>query len=152
QVKDVPLSLSGADYVGEIPAQKDGTAFRYRIDASVGGVISSLPANRADPDYQVFAGVVEPLYCNDFESQVDGWVFADSLGGIGDFQWGAPGGMSGDPAGAHSGTKVIGDRLTSDCAYKKLRTVFADSPTIDVTDKPHPRLQLRRWLTCQDGA
>jgi hypothetical protein len=152
QVNDVPLSPSGSEFVGEIPAQKDGTAFRYKIEASVGGVISSLPQNLADDEYEVFAGRVEPIYCNDFESSIEGWSFGDTLGGIGDFQCEPPGGMSGDPAAAYSGKKVLGDRLVGDGAYKRLRTVFADSPTIDLMGKPHVRLQFRRWLTCQDGA
>lgn len=146
------LAPEGDGYAGEIPKKPDGTSFQYRIEIGVAGSPARLPDNLADDAYDAFVGEVEPLYCNDFESQIDGWTFGDSKGGKGDFEWGAPLGAAGDPSAAASGVKVLGDRLSGSGAYANKRTVFADSPRIDLRGKKGVRLQYRRWLTCEDGA
>ncbi|MFT3768935.1 MAG: hypothetical protein QM820_26135 [Minicystis sp.] len=93
-----------------------------------------------------------PIHCNDFESQIDGWTFAGGKsGGGGDFEWGAPEGMGGDPAAAFSGQKVIGQKLGGDGKYLSGKTASATSPVIDVGGEKHVRLQYRRWLNVQDG-
>jgi hypothetical protein len=148
----VQLAPAGDDYDGAIPGKPDGTAFRYRIEVGVAGSPARLPDNLADDTYDAFVGEVEPLYCNDFESQIDGWTFGDNKGGKGDFEWGAPHGVAGDPGAAASGAKVIGDRLSGAGAYANNRTAFTDSPVIDVRGRKNLRLQYRRWLTCEDGA
>jgi MYXO-CTERM domain-containing protein len=148
--KVIVLEGDGEAYHGVLPSQPAGTSLHYTVLGSAAGNTVSLPDNRADDEYSVFVGEVTPLYCNDFESQIDGWTFSDAKGKKGDFQWGSPAGKAGDPALAFSGSKVIGDRL--DGAYKRNASVFADSPVIDRAGKKNVRLQLRRWLTVQDGA
>ena len=137
-------------WVGSLPAVPDGTSLRYSILASVDGNLTTLPENPADSEYRVFVGATVPLYCNDFEAQIDGWTWSGS-NGKGDFEWGAPGGKSGDPTAAFSGQKVIGDRLGGTGAYSPSHTAAATSPVIDLGAEKHVRLQVRRWLTVQDG-
>ncbi len=138
-------------FVGQLPAAKDGAALRYQIKAAVGLVDATLPDNPADDEYRAYIGDVVPLYCNDFEAQIDGWTFGDTNGGKGTFQWGQPLGVGGDPEASFSGKKLIGTKLNGDGTYTANRTVFADSPVIDRKGEERVRLQLRRWLTVEDG-
>jgi hypothetical protein len=148
----VELQGDGASYHGVIPAQVAGTSVAYTILGSAGGHEVTLPDNRADDTYSLFVGDPVPLYCNDFETQIDGWTFSNEKGKAGDFQWGTPAAKSTDPAAAHSGNKVIGDRLSGDGAYKRNQSSSATSPVIDRAGKKRIRLQLWRWLGVEDGA
>jgi hypothetical protein len=145
------LTAQGSSWVGTLPSVPDGTSLRYSIFAGVGGDLTELPSNPADDEYRVFVGDTVPIYCNDFESQIDGWAFSGGKGDKGDFAWGAPAGASGDPDAAFSGQKVLGDRLSGSGAYNAAHTSAATSPVIDVGEEKHVRLQVRRWLTVQDG-
>lgn len=138
-------------FVGSIPARAAGTQLLYQVIAQEGDASLTLPANRADDLYRVFIGETRVLYENDFEAGIDGWTFGDEKGGKGDFEWGQPHGLGGDPATAFSGAKVLGNRLTGNGLYKAGRTVYAESPVIDLQGEKRVRLQLRRWLTVQDG-
>jgi hypothetical protein len=145
------LTQDGDAWKGSLPATADGSALRYTLMASVDGYGRELPDNPADDEYRVFVGDVVPIYCNDFETQIDGWTFADDKGGSGDFEWGTPQGAAGDPTAAFSGQKVLGDHLGGDGTYKPFHTVSATSPVIDVGQERNVRLQFRRWLTVKDG-
>jgi MYXO-CTERM domain-containing protein len=148
----LPLTL-GEDghYTGEIQAHAAGTQIQYQVIAQEGEASLTLPDNRADDQYRVFIGETRVLYENDFETQIDGWTFGDGKAGKGDFEWGAPHGLGGDPAAAFSGSKVLGNHLTGTGLYKAGRTVYADGPVVDLQGEKQVRLQLRRWLTVQDG-
>jgi MYXO-CTERM domain-containing protein len=148
------LSLTlGPDvhFKGEIPARAAGTQLRYQVIGQEGEASITLPDNRADDVYRVFIGETRVLYENDFETAIDGWTFGDAKSGKGDFEWGTPEGLAGDPAAAFSGTKVLGNTLGGTGTYKAGRTVYADSPVIDLQGEESVRLQVRRWLTVQDG-
>ncbi|HVY49909.1 MAG TPA: hypothetical protein VHB21_28635, partial [Minicystis sp.] len=147
----VPLARHGTSYVGAIPPVLAGSGFRYHVEVTAGGVSIALPDDRADPDYYVFAGKTVPLYCNDFEHDIDGWTLSDGGIGVGDFQWGEPQGNGGDPAAAYSGKKVLGTRFDGDGTYRPGQASFAKAPTVDLKGYTHVRLQLRRWLTVEDG-
>ena len=138
-------------YTGSIPARVAGTQLLYQVIGQEGDAALTLPANRADDQYRVFIGDTRVLYENDFETAIDGWTFGDEKGGKGDFEWGPPRGLGGDPTAAFSGAKVLGNRLIGTGLYKAGRTVYADSPVIDLKGEKRVRLQLRRWLTVQDG-
>lgn len=151
----IPASLTqaGDQWTGGIPGQHDGTALEYRIVVSVAGQTTSLPDNYADPAYRVYTGATKPVYCDDFEAQIDGWTHGASKG-AGDFEWGTPAGKGGDPGAAHSGTKAIGDNLglKTNGLYTPNHTLHFESPSIAFEPKSALRLQLRRWLTVEDGA
>jgi hypothetical protein len=150
--KVIELQGDGELFKGQIPEQPAGTSLHYAILASAGGYETSLPDNRADDMYSVFVGTTKTLYCNDFETEIDGWTFGDAKGKKGDFQWGTPAGKGSDPTAAYSGKMVIGNRLNGDASYKRSQTVFAESPVIDRAGHERVRLQLRRWLAVEDGA
>jgi len=138
-------------YTGAIPAGKEDTQLHYKVIAQAGPASLQLPDNRADENYRAFIGATRVLYENDFEAQIDGWTFGDAKNGKGDFEWGTPTGLGGDPAAAFSGSKVLGDRLNGNGLYKSASAVFASSPVIDLQGEESVRLQLRRWLTVQDN-
>ncbi len=138
-------------YTGAIPASVEDTQLRYQVIGQAGQASLTLPDNRADGNYRAFIGATRVLYENDFEAQIDGWTFGGNKSLKGDFAWGPPTGLGGDPAAAFSGSKVIGNQLTGTGLYKPARIVFADSPVFDLQGEERVRLQLRRWLTVQDG-
>jgi hypothetical protein len=148
----VLLTLKDGTYEGEFPAQPQNAALDYQIVGRAGEEFQYLPNNLADDRYKVFVGEVIPLYCNDFEAGIDGWVRGSDKAGAGDFQWGEPLGMAGDPSAAFSGTKVLGNRLSGKGAYRANRASFIDSPAVDRQGHARLRLQFRRWLTVEDGA
>jgi hypothetical protein len=148
----VVLALKDGVYEGEIPAQAQNTALDYQIVARAGEEIQSLPNNMADDRYRVFVGEVIPLYCTDFETDIDGWTPGSKQAGVGDFQWGEPLGVGGDPSAAFSGTKVLGNRLVGKGTYRPKRASFIDAPVVDRMGNARLRLQFRRWLTVEDGA
>ena len=138
-------------YTGTLPYGKPGTQFSYQVRGQEGPASFTLPDNRADDEYRVFVGETRILYENDFETAIDGWTFGDTKGTSGDFQWGPPKGLGGDPVAAFSGSNVLGNRLDGTGLYKAGRTVYADSPVVDLQGESGVRLQFRRWLTAQDG-
>jgi len=147
----IDLAPDGDDFAGAIPPQPDGTALRYRVVASAAGRELTLPDNPADDAYRAFVGEVVPIYCNDFEAQIDGWELSDENGGKGDFKQGTPEGLGEDPDKAYSGTMVLGNDITVNGLYGSEKEVYADSPLIDLAGNTKVRLQFRRWLAVEDG-
>jgi hypothetical protein len=147
----IELAPEGDDYVGAIPSQASGTGLRYRIVASADGKELTLPDNPADDAYKAFVGEVTPIYCNDFEAQIDGWTLSDENGGKGDFKHGVPEGLAEDPTKAYSGTMVLGNDISVNGLYASDKELYADSPMIDFQGNTKVRLQFRRWLAVEDG-
>jgi hypothetical protein len=147
----IDLAPEGDDFLGAIPPQPDGTAIRYRIVASSNGQKLTLPDNPADDQYRAFVGEVVPIYCNDFEAQIDGWELSDDNGGKGDFKWDVPEGLAEDPDKAFSGSRALGNDLTVNGLYAADKESYADSPVVDLAGNTKVRLQFRRWLAVEDG-
>ncbi|NUQ77645.1 MAG: hypothetical protein HUU21_29250 [Polyangiaceae bacterium] len=147
----IDFTPDGDEFVGAIPPLPDGTGFRYRVVASADGKQLTLPDNPADDAYKAFVGEVVPLYCNDFEAQIDGWTLSDSNGGKGDFKLGIPEGLAEDPAAAFSGSMVLGNDITVNGLYPSDKEIYADSPLVELQGNTRVRLQFRRWLAVEDG-
>jgi MYXO-CTERM domain-containing protein len=145
--------LTGETWRAEMPLPDDGDVAQYHMRVKFADQSEMIfPDNRADPWFQIYRGDVMPLYCTDFESDpfAEGWV-AD---GDGAWQWGVPGGSRqyGDPATAHSGTRVLGTGLAASAGnYPGDRTVWIESPRIDTGQWSDVRLHYRRWLGVEDG-
>lgn len=144
------LDLVGGEYVGEIDAKPQGTELDYQFAFAAGSTTYRLPNNIVDNKYKVYVGPVVPLYTTGFEDGADDWVLASRKGG-GDFEWGEPLGLGGDPAVAHSGSKVIGTKLGKTGLYRQSRTSYAESPAIDRRGSTRLRLQFWRWLQVESG-
>ncbi len=139
-------------FTGLIPSQVDGVVVQYQVEVkTASNTTQQKPSNAADPWYEFYVGDVEPIYCTDFESDpfVENW----SISGVSsDFEWAAPGGISGlDPDAAFSGLMAIGNDITNDGGYDSFADGLLVSPSVGTGDYSTVRLQYRRWLSVEDG-
>lgn len=144
----VAMAAEGNTYSGSIPAADPGSVIQYQVRVAFeNGSETQFPQNPADPFYELFVGDVEVLYCTDFASDptAEGWT-AD-----GDWEWGTPAGLGGDPDAAYSGSSAFGQDLTNDGTYLADSTATAASPLIDTQGYDVVRLQYRRWLNVEDS-
>ena len=154
----------GATWSAAIPGAPTGTEIRYRIEVldDAGDLAGVLPRGSfTDPWYAAFAGDGVTLFEADFEDDDGGFVHDLIVGnaeseGADDWQWGEPGGQSGDPIDAFSGDRIWGNDLSPEQnwngAYQpNIHNVLA-SPMVDASgDYDAIYLQFRRWLTVEDG-
>jgi MYXO-CTERM domain-containing protein len=147
---EVPLAASGDTWAGNIPTQPDGTVVLYHVTVTLSdGSSLSYPQNAADPEYQMYVGNVETIWCADFENGIGDWVAG---GTNNEWEAGAPMGVAGDPKAAHGGTGVLGIDLGSDDGlYNPRTTQYVESPEIDLQGHTDVRLQYYRWLNVEDG-
>lgn len=147
-------------FTDDLPPTPEGTLLRYRIEAQdlSSGEWIQVPDNAADPGYYLYVGGLEPIVCDDFETD-QGWTHAllqgENVEGADDWNRGTPSGASGDPAGAHGGAHAWGNDLAIlpdwDGLYQNERRNALYSPHYDLTGEDTVRLQFRRWLQVEDG-
>ncbi len=141
---EIDMTVGSGEMTADLPAQDDNTVIRYRIEVTLAdGSVVSRPNNPADPDYELFVGRTEVIYCSDFESTTDEWTFD------GNWAVGTPTGQSNDPSKAYSGSNVLGMNL--DGAYDPDSQVSASVTVDGVAKYSSVRLQYRRWLSVEDG-
>ncbi|HEY5949094.1 MAG TPA: hypothetical protein VIV40_26560, partial [Kofleriaceae bacterium] len=147
---EIALAASGDTWSANIPTQPDGTVVLYHVTVTLeDGSTLTYPQNVADPEYQMYVGNVEKIWCADFESGLGDWTVGGSGG---EFEVGAPMGVGGDPKAAYAGNGVLGIDLGSDDGlYSPRTTQYAVSPEIDLQGHTDVRLQYYRWLTVEDG-
>jgi MYXO-CTERM domain-containing protein len=148
---DVDLRPVGDRFLAALGALPDGSVFKYHLTAKAGPATIARPDNLADPDYDVFVGKPIPLYCNGFEHGSDGFRFDDGALGPGTFVIGKPEGKGGDPNSAYAGKNVIGTTLGGDGLYQQNAQAYAHSPVVELKGARDVHLQMRRWLTVEDG-
>jgi len=150
---DVALSANGELWSAQIPTQPDGTVVTYKVKVMLAdGSSLSYPQNAADPEYQMYVGNVESLWCADFESGLGDWTAGGTPANGVEWQAGAPMGLGGDPKQAHGGTNVLGIDLGGDDGlYSPDTTQYVESPEIDLAGHTQVRLQYYRWLNVEDG-
>ena len=147
----------------EIPAAAVGKVVYFKVEAEQeNGTQIVYPQNPADPWYQEFYGEVIPIYCTDFENDADLLAWEDELlageerEGANDWMHGAPQSTpgSGDPSGAFSGDRVVGNDLGGgeyNGMYQPDKRNVLISPSINVGKYENIHLQYRRWLNVEDG-
>jgi hypothetical protein len=116
------------------------------------GLPLTLADNAADPDYQVYAGPTETLYCTDFENAdpfASGWTTGTETQQPSQWQWGTPTSGPTDPHAAHSGSRVLALGLDRD--YTPQEKSWVRMPDIDVGAYSDVRLQYWRYLAVEDG-
>ncbi len=139
----IPMTASGNSFAADIPTQPEGSVVQYKVVVTTAAGSTSLPLNAADPFYEFYVGATEEIYCEGFETGLNGW--AGSLG----FAAGVSQGQSGDPTAAHTGNNVLGLRL--DGAYTPETNAYIESPAIDLEGNTAVRLHMWRWLNVEDG-
>ncbi|HMJ52264.1 MAG TPA: hypothetical protein VK540_09315 [Polyangiaceae bacterium] len=157
----VPLTKDASgNYIGDLPAQAANTVGQYRVTATfANGKAYTFPDNAADPDYQVYAGTAQNLYCTNFDDAVApaDWTHGATPTEADEWEWGLPGEIAGtnDPRVASSGAKVYGMDLgkwTTDGVYPAGATSYLQSPQISTAGMSVVRLQYRRQLNVETGA
>lgn len=157
------LVAEGDMLTAAIPAAQPGLRLLYQVEAEQeNGTRLVYPQNPAAPWYEYFYGDVIPLYCTDFETNADLAAWEDQLlegeeqEGANDWMHGAPQSTpgSGDPTEAFSGDKVIGNDLGGgefNGMYQADKRNVLISPSVNVQNYEHVRLQYRRWLNVENG-
>jgi hypothetical protein len=158
-------TLSGTSagrFEAVIPGSDGGHLLRYRFEAvdEDGEVVAVLPrGSRTDPYFASWVGPYDVLWQSDFEDDDGGFTHALIDGpdneGADDWGWGPPGGRSGDPSVAASGTHIWGNDITPEDnwngAYQPDVHNVLRSGSIAVGSARNVHLQFRRWLTVEDG-
>jgi MYXO-CTERM domain-containing protein len=149
---DVPLTASGETWTANIPTQPDGTVVLYHVTVTLSdGSSLQYPQNKADPEYQMYIGNVNKIWCADFESGLGDWTVGGTAGKV-EWEAGMPMGIAGDPKAVYAGSNVFGIDLGGDDGlYATKATQFAESPMIDLQGHTDVRLQYYRWLNVEDG-
>jgi hypothetical protein len=83
------------------------------------------------------------LYAASMEAN-PGWTLA------GQWAWGVPAGLSGDPSTGYTGTNVVGYNLAGNYA-RSLTTVYATTPAFSCAGADTVWLTFRRWLGLRSG-
>lgn len=160
--QELPMAAGAGDtFSAQIDPQPEGTVVRYRIEAveEGSGEVLSRPANPAEPYYKTYVGPLQEIFCDDLETENDGWthelIAGEDIEGADDWQWGTPNGKGGDPEGAYSGNKVWGNDLAPEDnwngQYQADRINTLRSPVWDLSEYEIVRLRFRRWLGVEDG-
>jgi MYXO-CTERM domain-containing protein len=148
---ETDLGGGETEWTGTIPPQADTTVVNYKVEMSLSdGSIISYPDNAADPMYELYVGLVEPIWCDDFEAFAADWTHGADAG-TDEWVAGIPMGLGGDPLTAYGGSNVFGTDLASNGEYRRDTAQWARTPVIDVTGREGVRLQYRRWLGVEDG-
>ena len=157
----LPLTLDGVTWSGELPRQLAGTKVRYFMQASSTDGAETL-ATHADDDqnaYTFWVGDRHTIWCEDFETgAVD---FTHGVGILGNpvpverlnDEWviGTPlGGSDWDPDAPVSGVAIMTTALDAD--YRRNNEQWLQGPAVDVTGHgPMLLVSQQRWLTVEDG-
>ena len=150
---DIPLTGSGTTYTGDIPSQAAGSIVLYHVTIALSdGTKVAFPDNKADPDYQMYVGMVTPIQCFDFEGGFGDWSHTATPANRDEWEVGPPMGLGGDPSTAHGGTNVLGIDLSTDGQYRGGVKESASSPAIDLKGYTNVHLQYYRWLNSEDAA
>ncbi len=150
---DVEMTAAGEVWSANIPTQPDNTVVLYHVTATLDdGSTLSYPQNPADPEYQMYIGNVEKIWCADFEGGLGDWTVGGTPSQRIEWEAGAPMGIGGDPKTAFAGTNVLGIDLGGDDGlYSSRTTQYVTSPEIDLAGHTNVRLQYYRWLNVEDG-
>ncbi|HEX9794797.1 MAG TPA: hypothetical protein VGC54_12510 [Planctomycetota bacterium] len=140
-------NVGGNDWSTGIPGQVSPAFVTYWIEADDDQ--GNTGRNPRDGEYEFIVGMVVQHYFNDFEGATDeGWVHAQ-VATQDDWQRDTPQGLSTDPSGAYSGTKVWANdvgRPGWNGEYAANVNNYLLSPAIDLSAATGTRLRFRRWL------
>jgi MYXO-CTERM domain-containing protein len=157
------MSATSSDaFEAVLPGSRGGYLLRYRFEAidDAGEVVAIQPiGSRTDPYFATWVGPRDILWQSDFEEDDGGFSHELLSGpdqeGADDWGWGTPGGRSGDPGLAASGDLIWGNDITPEDnwngAYQPgVHNVLRSGP-LSVGSASTVHLQMRRWLTVEDG-
>lgn len=154
-----PLTTSGMDVTGSIPAQVPGAFVEYYVEIEGAGQTLASPTNGWRNPFSFYVGDLIEVHCDDFETSDGGFTHALLSGtagqGADDWEHGAPNGQGGDPVSAHSGSYVWGNDLGTDGyngLYQADKNNRLTGPVIELGHYTDPLLHYWRWLQVEDAA
>ena len=155
----IAMSSTGVDtWSGGIPGQNSPAVVRYYVEATDSLANTALsPADAPNDTYKFIIGIETVFFAEDFESGQGGWThntFGDTSNSQDDWQFGTPGGQSGDPGSAASGSNCWGNDLSIgnfNGAYQDNVHNYLRSPSIDCSSAVGTVLRYKRWLTVEEG-
>ncbi|MCA9569023.1 MAG: hypothetical protein KC656_14335, partial [Myxococcales bacterium] len=159
--QQIPMVLDGQEVRASLPVDDlaPGTLVSYwsELETSLGHTVSDPTGGPIRP-HTLHVGGLLPIWCQDFEAD-DGdfrhsLVGGEDVDGADDWAWGTPIGLSGDPAGAASGSKAWGNDLGGgrfDGAYQNEKHNRLASPKLPTFHYDGVLLRYQRWLTVEDG-
>jgi MYXO-CTERM domain-containing protein len=146
------VQTDASTYYAQLPIVADGKIlYQVKIVFADSSAIT-LPDNRADPFYELYAGRTVPLYCTSFETGdplTQGWTTGTRDGGASPWSWGVPSGGTTDPHAAFSTSHVLSQVLDGD--YDPQSSSYVQMPPIDIGPWTDVHLQYRRWLAVEDS-
>jgi hypothetical protein len=156
------VNSSGDTWSGGIPGQVSPAVVRYYVEAtdSLSNTDTSpdgAPGNQGLDTYRFVIGSEVIFFSEDFESGEGGWThntFGDTSNSQDDWQFGTPGGQSGDPSSAASGNNAWGNDLAIgnfNGAYQDDVHNYLRSPNINLSSATGSILRYNRWLTVEEG-
>ncbi len=156
-----PINMSlggGTTYNAGIPGQVSPAYVSYYVRASDnGGNTQDGPAGGAAEAHVFVIGNITTFASEDFENGEAGWThgtFGDTSNSQDDWQFGTPGGASGDASSAYSGVNAFGNDLAIgnfNGAYQDDVHNYLRSPNFDLSSATGTRLRYRRWLTVEES-
>ena len=154
----IAMSPSGTDvWSGGIPGQVSPAVVRYYVEATDSlNNTDTFPEGPADT-LKFVIGIETIYFSEDFENGEAGWThntFGNTSNSQDDWQYGTPGGLSGDPASAASGNNCWGNDLAIgnyNGEYQSNVHNYLRSPSIDLSGATGCILRYQRWLTVEEG-
>jgi len=149
-------STGGNGWTAGIPGQVSPATVRYYVQATDTNLnVDEFPEEAPAEHLKFVVGIQTVRYLEDFESGEGGWThgtFGDTSNDQDDWQYGVPGGESGDPSVAGGGFRCWGNDLAIgnfNGAYQNDVHNFLRSPSIDCSNSTSTFLRFKRWLTVQ---
>jgi hypothetical protein len=149
---NVPLTPMGPpdQYHASIPGQPGGTVSYWLSARDIDGRLAVHPIGAPAVLNHFTVAPRVTLLAEGFESGAGGWTHGGTLD---DWQIGAPGGLTEDPAAAYSGTQIAGTDLTGLGAtpgrYENLCESWLESPPVDCSNASQVRLSFARKLAVE---
>jgi hypothetical protein len=155
----IAMSSSGVDtWSAGIPGQNSPAVVRYYVEATDSLANTDVSPEDAPADTLKFViGIETVFFSENFEGGQGGWThntFGDTSNSQDDWQFGTPGGQSGDPGSAASGVNAWGNDLSIgnfNGAYQNNVHNYLRSPSINCSAAVGTVLRYKRWLTVEEG-
>jgi hypothetical protein len=151
----LPMTALGADqWQAAIPGQLSPAKVEYYVRGVDSIANAAYAPGGAPVTLQRFVVGDERVYFHDaFDGPISYWI-AGASAGTSDWQYGFPQGKSGDPSLGRTGLRCWGNDIglgNNDGLYAANSVNWLQSPPINLSNCPNPRLRLQRWLNIENA-
>lgn len=146
--------LGGNQFTATIPGQPSPTKVEYYVSAANAvGTFGFAPSGAPATTFRFIVGEEQVYFSDTFDNTFSLWP-TGATAGANDWQFGVPAGVGGDPAAPRTGQRCLGTDLGNpgfDGLYSANTSNWAESPVINLSQCPRPKLRLQRWLTIESA-